>query len=331
MSLFFVFVVAFLVSLLLVPATVKISKIFKIFKPSKDALNGKPCIGGIGIFIAFLVAVLLGLCFTASLNGKAITLLSSSFIILITGFIDDIKELRPYVKIIGEMLGIGILLYFGFSTKIVFLPAWINILVTLLWILFITNAFNLLDIMDGLTAGLVIIISSALLAISFINKDIFSSIVLAGLIGAHLGFLHYNYPPARVYMGDTGSLFSGFILAAIAINISYAPMERKLALITPILAMSLPIYDTMFLIIMRLKKKKPIFIKTKDHFALRLVTMGWSIKKSIWAMYLFSIFLGLTAILLAFSSNIIASLILLMVVLIFIIMGKWIAMVKVDD
>jgi UDP-GlcNAc:undecaprenyl-phosphate GlcNAc-1-phosphate transferase len=185
--------------------------------------------------------------------------------------------------------------------------------------------------MDGLMSGLVIIISLSLLFIAFMNKDMFSCVILAGFIGAHAGFLRYNYPPAKVYMGDTGSLFSGFLLAMIAINISYAPIDRKMALLTPILAMSLPIYDTLFLIVMRVRKKKPIFNKTKDHFALRLVTMGYSVKKSVWIMYGFSIFLALAAIMLSLSRNFTGAVIIVIVVLVFILIGKRVGMVNIDD
>ncbi|MBU1912541.1 MAG: undecaprenyl/decaprenyl-phosphate alpha-N-acetylglucosaminyl 1-phosphate transferase, partial [Candidatus Omnitrophica bacterium] len=290
MILFYITLCSFILSLLLVPVTIKISTRLNILKPARGN-NGKPCIGGAGIYLAFLAALLFSLLFIKLPAVKLSGVMMSSFIIMLLGLVDDIKDLRPILKISGQLLGIVILIIFGVFTKIAFFPGWANILITAIWILFITNAFNLLDIMDGLTSGLVIIISLSLLAIALINRDIFSCVILTALIGAHIGFLKYNYPPAKVYMGDTGSLFSGFLLAMVAINISYAPMERQVALLTPILAMSLPIYDTLFLIVMRIKKKKPIFNKTRDHFALRLVTMGCSIKKSIWIMYFFSMFL----------------------------------------
>jgi len=328
--LFYVILCSFVLSLLFVPVTIKISARFNIVKPAKSE-QGKPCIGGAGIYIAFLATVLSSLFFIKLPVIKLSAVLLSSLAITLLGMIDDIKDLRPILKILGELLGIFILISFGFFTKIAFLPGWVNILITVIWFLFITNAFNLLDIMDGLTSGLVIIISSSLLIIAFINRDIFSCVILAGFIGAHAGFLRYNYPPAKVYMGDTGSLFSGFLLAMIAVNISYAPMERKVALLTPILAMSLPIYDTLFLIAMRIKKKRHIFDKTKDHFALRLVTMGYSIKKSVWIMYIFSVFLAVSAIILSFSKNLTGLVVLAIVGLAFILIGKKVGMVNVDD
>ncbi|MDO8602978.1 MAG: MraY family glycosyltransferase [Candidatus Omnitrophota bacterium] len=330
MILFYTVLCSFILSLLLVPITIRISARFNILKPAKDK-NGKPCIGGAGIYMAFLAAVLTSLFFIKLPAVKLSGIILSSSVILLLGLIDDIKDLRPMLKISGELLGIGVLIFFGFFTKIAFLPGWANILITTAWLLFITNAFNLLDIMDGLTSGLVIIVSLSLLIVAFINKDIFSCVILAALIGAHAGFLRYNYPPASVYMGDTGSLFSGFLLAMVAINISYAPIERQIALFTPILAMSLPIYDTLFLIVMRIKKKKPIFNKTRDHFVLRLVTMGCSIKKSIWIMYFFSVLLALSVIIVAFSNNLTGFVMLLVIGLAFILMGKKVGMVNIDD
>ncbi len=326
------FFIVFLLTLLLSPFSIKISRKLNILsKPKKGETEGKPCLGGIAIYIAFVVTLFLMTFFKIIHGPGLVGLIIASGMMVLLGLIDDAKDLRPLKKIIAELIAIGVLILFGVFTRISFLPIWANILITFIWILFITNAFNLLDIVDGLTSGLVIIISLTLLVISLVNRDIFSGIVLVALLGSHLGFLKYNYPPARIYMGDTGSLFSGFILAAVAINISYAPLERPVALITPILAMSLPIYDTLFLIIMRIKKGKPIFSKTNDHFTLRLVTMGNGVRKSIWIMYLFSIFLAVSSLIVAFSSNTTGVVILIVVILVFILMGKKVGMVKVED
>jgi UDP-GlcNAc:undecaprenyl-phosphate GlcNAc-1-phosphate transferase len=299
------------------------------FKPKEPGAKKVPCLGGIGIYAAFLTALFATLLFKDIRGPKILGLLLSSGLILILDFIDDINDLNPFPKIIGELLGAGVLISFGFITKIVFLPVWANMILTVLWVLIITNAFNLLDIMDGLASGLLIIISSTLLYISFINQDTFSIIILIALIGANLGFLKYNYPPAKVYMGDTGSLFSGFLLAALTINISYAPLDRPVALITPLLVVSLPIYDTLFLIIIRVKKRKPIFKKTNDHFALRLITMGYSVRKSIWMMYLFSIFLAISSLIVAFGSNVTGIVMIIAVILLFILMWKRVGIIKV--
>lgn len=319
MSYFYVFLCSFMFSLLFVRMAAAIKK------------KNISCFGGIAIYLAFLIAVAVAAFFIEGIYSlKLMGLLFSSALILMLGFVDDMSDLKPSIKIIGELLAIAILIFSGVVTQIVFLPVWANILLTLSWILFITNAFNLLDVMDGLASGLIIIISATLLLIALINQDIFSAIILIVLIGSHLGFLKYNYPPAKIYMGDAGSLFSGFLLGFLAINISYAPLERPVALITPLLALSLPIYDTLFLIIMRIKKQKHIFNKTNDHFALRLTTMGYSVQKSMWIMYAFSVFVAISSLIVAFSSNAAGIMMLAVVVLVFILAGKKVGVIGVE-
>lgn len=317
----YIFLCSFMFSLFFISLFIKL----------KGSAKKISCVGGAGIYAAFLIVMLAALFLKEIEASKVLGLIISSGIILVLGLIDDASELRPSLKILGELLGIGVLAAFGIITKIVFLPLWANVLITILWVLFITNAFNLLDIMDGLASGLIIIISLTFLIIAVIDRDFFSALILIALIGAHLGFLKYNYPPAKVYMGDSGSLFSGFLLAALAINIRYAPMDRPMALFTPLLVLSLPIYDTLFLIIMRLKKKKPIFNKSEDHIALRLVNAGCSVRKSVLIMYCFSLFLAVSSLVVAFSSNITAAIMLTVIILVFILMGKRVGIVRVKE
>ncbi len=322
------FICSFLIAVLLTPFTVKASQKFNIYsKPKRGEITGKPCLGGAAIFLAFLVSALINLDF----KKTAIGLVVSSSLIVLLGVIDDVKDLKPSAKIITQVAGVVLLIIFGIHTGILFVPTWINMMITLIWMLFITNAFNLLDIVDGLTSGLTVIISLTLFVIALLNGDMLSGVMLTALAGSHLAFLKYNYPPAKVYMGDTGSLFSGFLLAAIAINISYASLDRPYALITPILAMSLPIYDTIFLIVIRHKKQKPIFSKTNDHFALRLVTMGWSPRKSLWTMYSFSLFLALASILVVFAPDAVSIMAILATIIVFTLSAKKIGMVKIND
>ena len=325
MSYVYIFICSFMLSLLFAHLEILFAE------KSERAKQGRvSCIGGFGLYAAFLTGIVAAVFLKEIGGSKLLGIILASGLMLVLGVIDDVKDLRPSLKIAGEILGVFILMLFGVFTRISFLPLWLNILVTVLWVLFITNAFNLLDIMDGLASGLTTVISLTLLFISFVNRDIFSSFILIALIGSHLGFLKYNYPPAKLYMGDAGSLFSGFLLAALAINISYAPLDKPIALITPIVALSLPVYDTLFLIIMRLKNKKPVFEKTRDHFALRLVTMGYSVKKSVWIMYVFSMFLAVSSLVIVFSSSLTAAVMLAVVILVFILMGKRVGIVKTE-
>ncbi|MFH1478521.1 MAG: MraY family glycosyltransferase [Candidatus Omnitrophota bacterium] len=324
--------VTFIIAVFLTPFTIKISKGLDIFsRPKKDSDKRMPCLGGIAIFVSFIIAMALFYKYVNGFGVKLIGLVVSSGLIVALGFLDDMKDLSPFKKIIVELIAIAIMIFFGIHIKTVYLPGFLNILLTVAWMIFIINAFNLLDIADGLASGLAVIISSSLLVISAIKGDSLSSIVLAGFIGANLGFLLYNFNPAKLYMGDTGSLFLGFLLGVASINISYAPINRPIALLTPIVVLSLPIYDTLFLVFMRMKKKKIVFKKSDDHIALRLVTMGYSVRKSVLAMYFFSIVIAVSSLIVAFGSTKAAGIILLIVVMLFFIMGKKVGMVRIED
>jgi len=327
-----VFLMAFMLAYFLSPLSIKLSEKWGVLsKPKKGERKGKPCLGGAAIVISFAVTIFLECLFIVEIRLLIMGLLVALACIALLGIIDDVRELDKRTRIIVEVLAIGIVIASGIVTKIAYLPMWVNMGLTVVWMLFITNAFNLLDIMDGLTSGIVIIISSTLLVITVINMDIFSSVILLALLGTHMGFLRYNYPPAKLHMGDTGSLFSGFVLAAVAINISYAPLERPMALLTPIVAMSLPIYDTLFVIIMRIKTGKFAFAKSDDHFVLRLKTMGHDGHKSVWLMYLFSLFLAVASLIVAFGNNTAALSTLVVTGIIFVLVGKKVALVQVKD
>ena len=161
------FLISLFLSFLLSPRTIKISEKLNVFsKPKSTEAKGKPCLGGIAIFIACTAAILPVCFFKEGYSHKLIGLIISSGLIILLGLVDDVKELQPFRKIVIQLIAIGFLISFGIFTKISFLPTWINVLITFLWVLFITNAFNLLDIVDGLTSGLVIIISLTLFVIS---------------------------------------------------------------------------------------------------------------------------------------------------------------------
>jgi len=300
---------AFMLAYFLSPLSIKLSEKWGVLsKPKKGERKGKPCLGGAAIVISFAVTIFLECLFIVEIRLLIMGLLVALACIALLGIIDDVRELNKRTRIIVEVLAIGIVIASGIVTKIAYLPMWVNMGLTVVWMLFITNAFNLLDIMDGLTSGIVIIISSTLLVITVINMDIFSSVILIALLGTHIG-----------------------LLAAVAINISYAPLERPMALLTPIVAMSLPIYDTLFVIIMRIKTGKFAFAKSDDHFVLRLKTMGHDGHKSVWLMYLFSLFLAVASLIVAFGNNTAALSTLVVTGIIFVLVGKKVALVQVKD
>ena len=225
---------------------------YKKAKPDVQDKLPVPFPGGLSVFLSFFI-VSLFISFRYGCIGPEFTgILAGSVIIILLGLLDDFVELSPALKFFGQTLAVIIVMVCGVSTKIAAIGLLGNILVTFFWMIAIINALNLLDIMDGLCSGIAIIAAGGFLAVSFFSQNILACIFCSSLIGAGLGFLKYNLPPAKIYLGDTGSMFCGFILAAVAIIIDYAPLKREIALLAPILVLGLPLFDTTFVILMRL-------------------------------------------------------------------------------
>ncbi|PIP19995.1 MAG: hypothetical protein COX40_07070 [Candidatus Omnitrophica bacterium CG23_combo_of_CG06-09_8_20_14_all_40_11] len=276
----------------------KLALRYKVLMP-----QGIPLIGGIAMGLSFIFTCLLWFSLHKGLSQEARGIIVTSFIMLIFGAIDDRRELSVLAKFLVQIIATSLLIFFGIRTQIVYIGNLSNIIITFIWVLGITNAFNHLDVIDGLAAGTAIIVSLAFFIISLSNGDIKTAILSLSLAMAALSFLIYNFPPARIYMGNSGSHFLGFVLAAIALVISYAPLERKIALFSPLLILGLPIFDTAFLISMRIIKKSLPFKKSNDHLALRFLALGYSRKKTLLIMLTLCLFFSLCGILVSLVSN----------------------------
>ncbi len=235
-----------------------------------------PLVGGIAICLSFITSVLTGFLSRGFFPRRAQGIILASLAMLIFGIIDDWRESSIKAKIIFQVIATSILYYFGVKTQIVYIGVFLNAIITFIWVIGITNAFNHLDVMDGLAASNAIIAACAFGGIAFLSADFTSSILVLSLLGAACGFIIFNLPPARVYLGNSGSHLLGFILAAISMVISYAPLNRKIALLTPLLILGFPIFDTLFLILVRISRKRIPFKKSNDHIVLRFLSMGVS-------------------------------------------------------
>lgn len=297
---YFVMVLAaFLLGLI----TVNFSK--KIALRSKTLIpKGVPLTGGISIGIVFIIL--------SPLNEVFV----SSVIMFLLGMLDDLREMSIKNKFLVQIAATALLISFGVRTHIVSIGNPANILITFIWVLAITNAFNHLDIMDGLAAGVAIISSLGFFIISAINHDAKSAVMSLILIGALFSFLIYNLPPAKVYLGNAGSHFLGFLLASIALIISYAPLERKVALLSPILILGFPVFDTAFVILMRLKKNRNPFKKSDDHLALRILKNGYSQNKTLFLMLSLCVLFVLSGILLSKVPNLFGLVLLILITLV---------------
>ena len=255
-----------------------------------------PYLGGLAIWLAFILT-LLGVRFFTHFPTGTLRNLRGIFyggtLIMVLGLIDDIWKLDYRVKFFGQFIASIILVLY--NIRIEFIPNLsFSIFLTIFWVVGITNAINIIDIMDGLAAGVAVIVGLAFSFIALPTEKIYVNFAALTLAGSCLGFLKYNWQPARIFMGDSGSLFIGFILAAISLGESYTTINN-IGLFAPLLVLGIPIYDTLLVIFFRLLKGKSIFAGSRDHFAFRLEAMGYERKKVILINYYISAILGFAA------------------------------------
>lgn len=289
---FFVLLSGFLLSLLFINRFKKLTFLKRISKDEKVSL-----IGGLCVLLAFIFSCLGGFFVFRLASLTVAGILISSAIMFVFGLLDDYRELSVLKKFFAQIVATSILIYFGVKTQILYIGEPANILITFIWVIGITNAFNLLDVLDGLSAGVALLAIASFFSISLLNGDTSIVILALSLIGPILGFLLFNFPPAKVYLGNAGSHFLGFTLAATALLVRYASLETKIALVSPLLILGLPIFDTLFLMAMRISKKKLPFKKSNDHLPLRLLAMGYSKRKALGKMLLLGLFFSICGVL----------------------------------
>ena len=238
--------------------------------------HGVPAIGGLAIGAMFFIAAPLFLVWNGIFSKGGEGILLASLVMLIFGVIDDRKNLSVLAKAITQVIAALILVGFGVRTHIIYIGTTANIIITLIWVVGITNSFNHLDVLDGLAGMAAVICLASFVFLAIVKGDILLFVLAITLLGGLCVFLKYNLPEAKIYLGNTGSHFIGFILAAMAMVVHYAPMERKIALMSPFLILGLPIFDTAFVIFIRLVQRRSPFKKSNDHIATRLLKMNLS-------------------------------------------------------
>mgnify|MGYP002618671576 CR=1 FL=1 len=318
------FILAFVVTFVTTPYTMKIAKKIGAIDIPKDERRAHkrsiPKFGGPAVIIGFLVStiyLLIVMSAEKSINlfgvqeywKKLLGFLAG--ILIISGFciVDDTKTIRPITKLIGQILGAICIVASGIRIEGISLP-FLNfpemheitsILITLAWIIIVTNAINLIDGLDGLSSGISIISAISLLVIFVLNGSSLISIVLiTALAGALVGFLPFNFTPAKTFLGDTGSNFLGFSLAVISI-LGSAKTYTAAVIVLPIIVLGLPIFDTIWAIFRRIIKEKSfkaVFKADKGHLHHRIVRRGFSTKQAVYILYGISACCGMFAVIL---------------------------------
>jgi UDP-GlcNAc:undecaprenyl-phosphate/decaprenyl-phosphate GlcNAc-1-phosphate transferase len=250
----------------------------------KQHMTPTPLLGGVAIYLSFVLAlVLLGNRFYINqVTGIFLGATMVSFL----GLWDDRRGLSPWLKLVGQFLAASILVLSGL--RVTFLPwDWVNVVFTLFWVVAITNAFNLLDNMDGLSGGVALIAAAFFLLFAAISKQYLVGALAAALVGACAGFMFYNFNPASIFMGDTGSLFLGFVLSAAAIKLRFPENSAFVTWMVPPLVLGLPIFDTTLVVISRLRRGlNPLTTPGKDHLSHRLARLTGSPREAVLICYL---------------------------------------------
>jgi len=332
-----VFLIAFLIAFSLTPLVKKLAiKLKAIDIPNeKRRVHDHPIprLGGLAIVIGFTVATLLYIAFSVSMEDpvfgtELVGLFLGIIIIEVVGVLDDIYQLRAWHKLICQILAALAVVLFGIKIEGFTNPfvdggyiglGVLSIPITMVWIIGITNAINFIDGLDGLAAGIASIASLSLLFISVFLGNIETVILTAALAGATLGFLPFNFNPAKIFMGDTGSTFLGFTLGTIAIMGTIKGYTA--AVMAPLIVLGLPIFDTAFAIIRRLLKGQSPMCADRGHLHHRLVDAGLTQKQTVLMLYAFSASLGIIGLMLV-QSGILKIVLLIVAILIFVFAGQ---------
>lgn len=303
-----IFTISVLVSLLVTPLVRRASvRMGFLDRPNRRKVNKQPVplLGGLAIYAAFIAAMVF-FAFTRSPvldMQKFIGMIGGSFIVVLAGIEDDIRGLSPKRKLFYQATAAMIAYLFGYSIiKLTMpfggafhLPDILGMGLTVLWIVGFINAVNLLDGLDGLSAGVVGIVAISLFFAAVRSDNPVMAVLSIGIAASVLGFLPYNFYPAKIFMGDTGSMFLGFILALITIECAYKG-ATFITLSLPVVAMGVPVADTALSIIRRVLSRKKVFTADKEHIHHKLMFMEGSQKKAVLTLYLMTAYLGLISI-----------------------------------
>ena len=313
--------VAFIAALALTPVAIRLAKKYHIVdipNARKVHTQAMPRMGGIAIYAAFVLGALaLGV-----YTRQVAALLIAGSIVMLTGLVDDIKSISPKVKLLGQVVASLVLVRAGyyvefitnpFDGSIISLGFW-GIPITVIWLTGISNTVNLIDGLDGLSAGVSAIAAGATAIVCLSQGEILAASLAAVLAASALGFLPWNFHQAKTFMGDCGSLLLGFLLGALSL-MGLSKGATVISIFIPFIILGVPFFDTSFAIIRRLFLKKPIFEADKMHLHHSLLSMGMNHQQTVLTIYALALVMGLCAVLMAILTSSQAILVLILVTL----------------
>lgn len=281
------FIVSAVTAAVLIPVFRRVARRFDILDypstPLKTHLTPIPYLGGAAVFAGLAAGV--GV-FPGRIPTELLGLLGGTAIMFLVGLADDLRPISPYTKLFFQALAATLMIWGGLHVSIAALPTAVNYGLTYVWILAMTNAFNIIDVHDGLCSGTAVFISIGLILVSvftvFYDKT-FVTVSAAALAGSAAAFFAVNHPPAKMYLGDAGSLMIGFCLAGLAIGESYT-LDHLVGFLVPFFLFLVPIYDLIFVALIRFLKGLSPLRGSPDHVAIRLRRLGWSDRRVLWSL-----------------------------------------------
>lgn len=298
-------VITFFISLLITPVVIAIStKLNIVDQPNFRKVHTHPVsvLGGTVILFSFLIGIWL----SHPMEVEIKPLIIGSIIMYLVGLIDDIYDLKPLLKLAGQIVAASVIVIYGITIDFISFPIGPTIhfgifsyLITIIWIVAITNAINLIDGLDGLASGVSVIALMTIAFIAILQGNIFITMICSVLIGSLLGFLCFNFHPAKIFLGDSGALLIGFIIGFLSLlgfkNITF------ISLFFPIIILAVPFIDTLFAMIRRVKKGQHIMQADKSHLHHKLLALGYSHRQTVLLIYSIAILFSLSSVILYLS------------------------------
>lgn len=327
MKLIYSFALALAAAAIFTPVVIALARrLGWVVAPRQDRWHRRPTAiyGGAAIYLAFVISWL----FLGARDSQSLTLVGCASAMFVLGLIDDIFELKPQVKFLAQLLVASVAVALGLSFSLLPWP-WLNVPFTLLWMVGVTNAVNILDNMDGLSSGVALSAGSILALVTALHGSPETGLLAAGLAGAAGGFFIYNFNPAKIFMGDCGSLFLGFTLAGCTILGAGGASNLVLSLLIPVGVLVVPLFDTALVSFQRTTHGRSIAQGGRDHSSHRLVFLGLSERKAVLILIAVSIISGLMALLLHYLSSLVAAVVIALAVVVFVFFGVFLGGVKV--
>lgn len=251
-----------------------------------------PLMGGVAIFAGAILAILL--VFRNEIPRQIAGAVIAGSVVATIGLVDDRRGVPPWLRLMVQFAAFLILVWFGVRTHLP-IPEGLNYLLTFFWLAGITNSINLMDNMDGLSAGVVGVAAAFMTLLGAMNNQYLVSALAAAILGACLGFLRYNFKPAQIFMGDAGAYFLGFWLAVLGIQLRFPQNVHIVTWMVPVMILGLPIFDTTLVVVSRLRRGVHPFTGGRDHVSHRLVRLGFSQREAVLILYLIAGAFGMVA------------------------------------